>query len=102
MSEFRIFKIATIRDEEEIETIKEYFGVDNLEEVPMDELGEHLIEEYHHEDLEDYKSFGATDDELDAEEVGVKLDPDSEDEGYLIQLTSKSIALRYFKRSDYI
>lgn len=100
--EFTIYKIASLRDEDEIEAILEYFGVEDLNDIELDELGEYLVEEHHHEDLEDYKHFECGNDELESEEVGQKVDPDADDEGYLVLLTSKSVALRYFKRSDYL
>ena len=93
-----IYKIATIKDEDDIEAIKEYFGVDDLEDVDYEELGEYLAEEYHVKDIEDYKSFDCEEDELDSDEVGFKANPDSEDEGYLVLITPKSVSLRYFMR----
>jgi len=97
---YTIYEIAKLEGDE-MESLSNNFEADFLDNVPLDELGEHLIEEYHHEDVEDYECFDCEEEYLDTDEIGYKIDPDAEDEGYLVLVTSVSVTLRYFKRTNY-
>lgn len=103
---FEVFKIAKIRDQDEIEDILSTFDVSSIEDLQKYpdklEVMDFLAEEYHVQDLEEYSSFEIDQDEFDTGEIGDKVDEDCEDEGYSLEFDDNLIAIYYYKRIDYV